>query len=93
MNSPMHLLWEIGKDYDCESCGLTWNNALFSYTPEDKVWRFSYTEGCYGGAEVASTDFDCETRLEELFIILKEFPEWSKDYELEVRKAIGEIND
>jgi hypothetical protein len=76
------ILWELGDDLDCESCGMSWNHAEF--IPDfDGIskWRFSYSLGCYSGEAVQHGESDIEARLENFFVLLRGYPGWENDYE------------
>ena len=47
--------WMLGGDYDCDTCGFTWNNLRFEEW-DDNLWHLSMSVGCYGGESVFSND-------------------------------------
>lgn len=86
--------WTLGNDTDCETCGMSWNEAEFDphFNGENK-WSFHYRVGCFDGASLFSSDEDREEKLEEMFADLNTFPGWPEDGEKVVRKMIKEYDD
>lgn len=51
------FIWPLGEDYDCETCGQTYNEVgLETWDEETGVWQLYIRVGCYGGDSVMSTD-------------------------------------
>lgn len=82
--------WALGDDYDCETCGFTYNEADLDLDwDESGVWMFSYRAGCYGGESVMGSDPQAAQRLEAILIDLRAFSEWTKEHEHKVRSLLG----
>lgn len=83
--------WPLGDDYDCETCGFTWNEATLDLDwDEDGTWMFSYQAGCYGGDSVTSRDEDAREHLESMFRALSAYPEWTATNEQEARNLLNQ---
>jgi hypothetical protein len=51
------FIWLLGEDYDCETCGRTYNEVGLELWDEDTgVYQLYIRVGCYGGDSVMSTD-------------------------------------
>ena len=86
--------WPLGNDTDCETCGITWNEAEFDPDFQGlNEWSFHYRVGCYSGAGVHYSSENREEELKEMFKDLKTFPGWGKDAEKYVRNMIKECDD
>lgn len=84
--------WSLGDDYDCETCGYTWNEAELDLDWDGEgqgVWMFGYRTGCYGGNSVTSTQEDAAEKLEVLLKEVSQYPEWSADIEKKVRTLLN----
>jgi hypothetical protein len=85
------LHWWLGDDTDCETCGVSWNEAQFMPDAhDDNKWEFMYREGCYGGKGVSYDTENREQELNEIFEQLSDFTGWSKEDEATVRNMIME---
>jgi len=83
------LSWSLGDDSDCETCGITYNEARFDPDfHDDNKWEFSCRVGCYGGQSVSYSTENREHELNEIFEYLSDFPEWYKEDETTVRNMI-----
>lgn len=96
MNEPIdatpetYFSWGLGDDYDCETCGFTWNEATLDLNwDEDGAWMFSYRTGCYGGDSVTSTEEGAVEKLETLLKEVSGYPEWSPDFEKQIRSLLS----
>ena len=59
--------WELGSDYDCELCGMTWNTLTLEFDNEYKDWSLSSRFGCYDGDKIQlGTDDSVESFLDRL---------------------------
>lgn len=84
----------LGNDYDCDTCGYTWNSARFDPDWDDDgsgTWMFTVRVGCYGGEHVSSTDPDALATLEELFAMCREYPDWSDSDEQTIRDHLSTL--
>lgn len=85
--------WTLGNDTDCETCGISWNEARFD--PDfngDNHWSFDYNVGCYNGASLFWSDEGREEKLVDMFEYLNTFPGWPEDGEKIVREMIEEYD-
>lgn len=81
--------WALGDDYDCETCGSTWNEAELDLNWDDEgTWMFSYRAGCYGGDSVLGTEDGAKEKLEVLLKELSGYPEWSSDIGQKIRSLV-----
>jgi len=48
------MSWTLGSDWDCDTCGYTYNTLRLEEFDED-LWVLTMHVGCYGG-ESTSTD-------------------------------------
>ena len=86
--------WTLGNDTNCETCGISFNEARFD--PDFNGinrWSFDYNVGCYNGASLFWSDEGREDRLNAMFEYLNTFPGWNKDAEDYVRNMIKESDD
>ena len=86
--------WTLGNDTDCETCGISFNEARFD--PDfngDNHWCFDYNVGCHNGESLYWSDEDREEKLTNMFAYLNTFPGWNKDAEEYVRNMIKEYDD
>ena len=86
--------WNLGNDIDCETCGISWNQAEFDpdFQGENK-WSFNYNVGCYGGASVHYDSENREEELKEMFKDLRTFPGWPHEQEGNIRNMIRECDN
>ena len=90
---PTETIFEVllGDDYDCETCGMTWNEAfLYRNWNDDGDWYFGYRAGCYGGNSVLSGEENALDKVDEIVKELREFPNWTIHQESVLRKFIGD---
>jgi hypothetical protein len=81
--------WDLGNDYDCENCGISWNEAEFdSHFHDENQWEFWYRVGCYGGDAVSWNSDNREEKLDEMFEELRTYPGWPRKGEVIVREMI-----
>lgn len=85
--------WTLGNDTDCETCGMSWNEAEFDpHFSGENQWSFHYRVGCYSGASLFWYDEDREEKLKEMFTDLRTFPGWPRRGEVIVREMIEECD-
>jgi len=87
-NPETHFSWALGDDYDCDTCGNTWNEAELDLDWDGEgegAWMFGYRTGCYGGNSVTSTEDGAVDKLEVLFKEVRGYPEWSVEIEKQIR--------
>ncbi len=86
--------WYLGKA-DCDACGSEClNSAEFNPRWGDSgEWAFSYNVGCYGGDQVVASDEDYQTRLREMFVVLREtsYGLWTSEQESELFELIDNL--
>lgn len=86
--------WSLGDDYDCDTCGFTWNEAEFDPDWHDpNQWEFSYRVGCYGGDSISFNTEGREEKLKEMFLHLREYPGWNLEAESKVIQLIKECEN
>ncbi len=84
------MSWLLGDDYDCETCGSTWNELrLEDY--DDKLWVLNMHVGCYGGVSTNSDNVMFAQEAEEIIQECLAYEDFSKVHAEEVRNAIKEI--
>lgn len=82
--------WTLGNDYDCDTCGISWNEAEFDpHFHDENQWEFYYRVGCYGGDSVSWNSDNREEKLEEMFKELRAYPGWPRRGDVLVREMIG----
>lgn len=85
--------WDLGNDYDCDTCGISWNEAEFDPHFSDwNEWMFSYRVGCTGGDSVMWNAENREEKLNEMFKELRTYPGWPRREEAVVREMIEECD-
>jgi hypothetical protein len=84
------MSWSLGSDYDCDTCGYTYNTLRLEEFDED-LWILSMHVGCYGG-DSTSTD-NPGFKEEAAFIIANclTYEDFSEVEAEEVRNALKEI--
>lgn len=86
--------WTLGNDTDCETCGMSWNEAEFDpHFSGKNEWSFHYRVGCYSGASLYWSDENREDKLQEMFAHLNTFPGWPRREDLLVREMIEECDE
>lgn len=81
-------VWYLGDDYDCETCGWTYNEVVFE--EDDGVWILRTSVGCYHGEHTMSTDKDFMNRAEEIIQGCLEYSGFDEDNAKDLRNAIAE---
>ncbi len=85
--------WSLGDDTDCDTCGLSWNEAEFDPDFSDtNEWSFHYRVGCYGGDGVDYYSENREEKLKEMFADLRTYPGWPRRQENIIREMIEECD-
>ena len=85
--------WLLGNDTDCDTCGMSWNEAEFDpHFHDDNEWELYYRVGCYGGDRVAWNSENREEKLKEMFKELRTYPGWPRMEEVIVREMIEECD-
>jgi hypothetical protein len=98
MSSYETYLWEeaggttiysltLGDDYDCETCGITYNEAELEVNADNLV--FSYRVGCYSGDTINILHQDFDLALEKAIETLKNFSNWNKEFENKVKEEVN----
>jgi hypothetical protein len=77
----------LGDDYDCDTCGVTYNEAELEI--DDESLTFSYRVGCYGGESARISEKDFDSTLEKMFGVLNNFPNWNKEFENKVKEEVN----
>lgn len=84
------MSWSLGSDYDCETCGYTYNTLrLEDY--DDDLWVLTMHVGCYGGASTSNDKVMFEKEAEEIISECLTYEDFSEVEANEVRNAIKEI--
>lgn len=82
---------DLGDDYDCDTCGFTYNHAFFYRDWNDEGdWYFGYRAGCYGGDSVLSGEENALGRVDEILKDIRQYPNWTTHHETVLRKFIGD---
>lgn len=85
--------WMLGNDTDCDTCGMSWNEAQFDpHFSGQNRWSFHYRVGCYSGDSVFWDMDGREEKLEEMFADLRTYPGWPRREEAIVREMIEECD-
>lgn len=45
----LHAEFDLGDDYDCETCGMSYNSLEYKYDTDTGEHRVDTRVGCYGG--------------------------------------------
>lgn len=80
--------WSLGDDYDCETCGYTWNTLRFEELDDD-LWCLSMLVGCYGGDYTMSNDADFLVKVEEIIMSALKFPDFDESDGDELRAILA----
>lgn len=84
--------WMLGDDYDCETCGYTWNSLRLEEWDDD-IWQLCMSVGCYGGESVMSNDENFAVLANKIIdecLTYENFSESDAEY---VRKLIKELSN
>lgn len=81
----------LGDDYDCETCGYTWNELRFEeWDPDDKTYILQMSVGCYGGASAISSEEDFTKQVDDIIESAHRYPGFNDELEAELRNLIKE---
>jgi hypothetical protein len=84
------MSWSLGDDYDCETCGYTYNTLrLEDY--DDDLWVLTMHVGCYGGESTSSDKVMFAQEAEEIIQECLGYENFSEADAENVRNAIKEI--
>ena len=84
--------WMLGDDYDCETCGFTWNSLRFEEW-EDDLWILQMSVGCYGGESVFSNDENFAVLAEAIIVDCLSYENFSESDADYLRKLIKELSN
>lgn len=84
------ISWPLGDDYDCETCGYTWNTVRLEEFDDD-LWVLSMSVGCYGGESTSSDKVMFEKEAEEIIADCLTYENFSEVQAEQFRNAIKEI--
>lgn len=84
------MSWSLGDDYDCETCGYTWNTLRLTEM-DDNLWTLDMSVGCYGGEYTSTDSPDFEKEAEAIIADCRSYENFSEVEAEEVRNAIKEI--
>lgn len=97
-SNPQRLTEEhsvsLGDDYDCDTCGYTWNTARFDPDWDGDgsgTWMFTLSVGCYDGESVSSTTPDALSKLDELLTQCRAYPRWTEADEQLIRGHLAAL--
>lgn len=76
----------LGDDYDCETCGSTYNEAELEI--DDENLTFSYRIGCYGVESIQISEKDFDATLIKMLEVLNNFSNWNKKFENKVKEEV-----
>lgn len=82
--------WSLGDDYDCETCGFTYN-TLRLQDFGDGVWVLSMSVGCYGGESAQSNGAAFDEVCESIITDCLRYEDFSKKNAKEVRAHLARI--
>ena len=83
--------WMLGDDYDCETCGFTWNSLRLEDWDDD-LWHLSMSVGCYGGESVFSNDENFAVLAEAIIVDCLRYENFSESDADYLRKLIKELS-
>lgn len=84
------MSWMLGSDYDCETCGYTYNTLRLEDF-DDGLWVLTMHVGCYGGESTSSDKVMFEKEAEEIISECLTYEDFSEVQAEEFRNAIKEI--
>jgi hypothetical protein len=87
--SEKFFAWPLGGDYDCETCGPSYNSVELGRV--DSVWLLSYYVGCTGDDSVYSDEPDWVEKVEEIIAAIVSYPDFSEQDEKDLREKIALI--
>ena len=82
--------WMLGDDYDCETCGYTWNTLRLEEW-EDDLWILQMSVGCYGGEHSMSNDENFVVEANKIIDECQSYENFSESDANYVRKLIKEL--
>ena len=90
-----YFSWSLGDDYDCETCGYTWNTLRLEEF-DDNLWCLDMSVGCYGGESVMSDDENFAVLAENIIVDClryENFVEADADYARKLIRELVESNE
>ena len=90
MSEDYEFSWALGDDYDCETCGYTWNTLRLEWF-DDNLWCFSMSVGCYGGESVMSDDENFVALADNIITDCLRYENFSEKDAENARKLIKEL--
>ena len=84
--------WMLGDDYDCDTCGYTYNSLRLEEFDDD-LWCLTMSVGCYGGESTMSNDENFAVEANKIIdecLTYEYFSESDAEY---ARKLIRELSD
>ena len=84
------MSWSLGDNYDCETCGYTYNTLRLEDFDDD-LWVFTMHVGCYGGESTSSDKVMFKQEAEEIIKECLTYENFSEVDAENVRNAIKEI--
>lgn len=86
------LVWSLGDDSDCGTCGTSWNEVgLELYDEEANTWQLYYRVGCTGGEGALSSQADWNEQVEKIIKHARDYSGFTKDDERELRTRLAAI--
>ena len=84
--------WMLGDDWDCDTCGYTWNTLRLEEWDDD-LWYVTMSVGCYGGESVMSTDENFAVLAEAIIVDCLSYENFSESDADYLRKLIKELSN
>jgi hypothetical protein len=84
--------WSLGEDFDCETCGFTYNEvSLELWDEEAGIWALNMRVGCYGGESVMSNHPEWEKKSADIVEQATLYSGFSEDNAKELRERLALI--
>jgi len=77
----------LGDDYDCETCGYTYNSIRWEEF-DDNLFMLNMRVGCYGGVYAMSNDIDFYTQADSIIADCRRYEGFGIDEERLLRNTI-----
>lgn len=83
-----YFQWDLGDNYDCETCGVTWNRVELDLDEDRKGWSISIYTGCYNSETIDSRDSGLDEKLKALYKRLYMFSGFDHKTAAEITEAV-----
>lgn len=85
--------WVLGDDYDCETCGRTFNEVGCElWDEENNVWQVFLRVGCYGGFSVLSDASDWDEKIGNIVQEVKKYSAFKGESYDEFVSMLEQVN-